>query len=72
MSSVKNSNLDKQIACETAMLMLESPARDRAFGTSEAWEYIETYLCGEHDLQACVYYLKGKDQDLAKLGSEFI
>ena len=71
MSSVGNSNLAKQIACKTAITNLESPARDKAFGTPEARDYNETYLCGEHDLQACVQYLKGKAQALASLGSEF-
>ena len=67
MSSVGNSNLANQIARKTAIFILESPARDKAFGTPEAWEYIETYLCGEHDLQACVCYLKGYAQALARL-----
>ena len=55
-----NISLTEQIARKTAIIMLESPAKDKAYGTLKAWDYMETYLCGEHDLQACIHYLLGK------------
>ena len=72
MSSMGNISLTEQIACETAIIMLESPAQDKVYGTPEAWDYMETYFCSEDDLQAWVHYLKCKAQALARLGSEFI
>ena len=35
-----------------AIILLESPAWDKVYGTPEAWDYMETYLCGEHDPKA--------------------
>ena len=64
--------LAEQVACETALIMLESPHRDKTFVNLEAWEYMETYLCGEGDYQACIHYLKGEAQALARLGLELI
>ena len=52
--------------------MLESPVRYKIFGDLEAWDYIETYLCGERDYQACIHYLKGEAQALDRLGLELI
>ena len=72
MSLISRSELAEQVARETALIMLESPRRDESFGNPEAWEYMETYLCGEKDYQACVYYLRGEAQALARLGSGLI
>ena len=72
MSSMSSSGLAEQVACEMALIMLGSPHRDKTFGNPEAWEYMETYLCGEKDYQACIHYLKGEAQALARLGSELI
>ena len=33
---------------------------------------METYLCGRRDYQACIHYLRGKAQALARLGLELI
>ena len=52
--------------------MLESPVRDETLGNPEAWDYMETYLCGEKDYQACIHYLRGKAQAQAILGLELI
>ena len=46
---MSSSGLAEQVACETALIMLESPHRDKTFGNPEAWEYMETYLCSERD-----------------------
>ena len=59
MSSKSSSRLAEQVACETALIMLESPHRDETFGNLEAWEYMETYLCGERDYQAFIHYSRG-------------
>ena len=72
MSSRSSSGLAEQVACETALIMMESPHKDKTFGNLEAWEYMETYLCGERDYQACIYYLRGEAQALARLGLELI
>ena len=64
---MSSSGLAEQVACETALIMLESPHRDETFGNLEAWEYMETYLCGERDYQACIHYLRGESQALARL-----
>ena len=40
----------KNVLRETALIMLESEERDKNFGNKEAWDYINTYLCGEDDL----------------------
>ena len=34
---MSSSGLAEQVACETALIMLESPHRDKTFGTPEAW-----------------------------------
>ena len=52
--------------------MLESPVRDKTYGTPELWDYMEMYLCGKHNFQACVHYLKGEAQALEKLGLQLI
>ena len=49
MSLMSSSVLAEQVACKTALIMLESPVRDKTFENLEAWEYMETYLCGERD-----------------------
>ena len=72
MSSVGNLTLTKQIAHEMAILLLESPAQDKIYGTPKSLDYMEIYLCGKHNLQACFHYLKGKAQALARLGPEFV
>ena len=72
MSSISSSVLAEQVACETALIMLESPVRDETFGNLEAWEHTETYLCGESDYKACIFYLEGEAQALARLGLELI
>ena len=72
MSLLSHSKLAEQVARETALIMLESPHRDESFGNLDAWEYMETYLCGEKDYQACVHYLRGEAQALAILGLELI
>ena len=64
--------LAEQLARETAIIILESPARDENYGTPEAWTYMETYLCGERNNQACIFYLKGWAQALARLGTDLI
>ena len=69
---MSSSGLAEQVACETALIMLESPHRDETFGNPEAWEYMETYLCGERDYQACIHYLRGEAQALARLSLELI
>ena len=33
---------------------------------------METYLYGKRDYQACIHYLRGEAQALARLGLEFI
>ena len=72
MSSMSSSKLAEKVACETALIMLESPVRDKTFGNLEAWKYMETYLCCERDYQACIHYLRGEAQALARLGLELI
>ena len=72
MSSMSSSMLVERGARETALIMLESPVRDETFGNLEAWEYMETYLCGERDYQACIHYLKGEAQALDRLGLELV
>ena len=72
MSLISHSELAEQVARETALIMLESPHKDESFGNLDAWEYMETYLCGEKDYQACVHYLRGEAQALARLGLELI
>ena len=72
MSSMISSVLAEQVACKTALIMLESPVRDKLFGNMEAWDYMETYLWGERDHQACIHYLKGEAHTLARLGLELI
>ena len=72
MSLVSSSVLAEQVASETALIMLESPERDETFGNLEAWEYMETYLCGKRDYQACIHYLRGEAQALVRLGLELI
>ena len=72
MSLLSHSKLAEQVARETALIMLESPHRDESFGNLDAWEYMETYLCGKKDYQACVHYLRGEAQALARLGSELV
>ena len=62
MSSLGNLTLSEQFACETAINMLESPVRDKAYGTTEAWTYKEILMCGERIYQASIHYLKGKSQ----------
>ena len=52
---MSSSRLAEQVARETALSMLESPHRDKTFGNPEAWEYMETYLCGERDYQVLEY-----------------
>ena len=69
---MSSSVLAEQVACETALIMLESLVRDETFGNLEAWEYIETHLCGKRDYQACIRYLRGKAQALARPGLELI
>ena len=58
MSFVSSSVLAEQAACKTALVMLESPERDKTYGNLEAWEYMETYLCVKRDYQACIHYLR--------------
>ena len=72
MSLMSSSVLAEQVACKIALIMLESPVRDETFGNLEAWEYMETYLCGERDYQACIHYLRGEAQVLSRLGLELI
>ena len=72
MSLMSSSVLAEQVACETAIVMLESPGRSKTFENLEAWDYMELYLCGERDYQACIHYLKGEAQALARLGLELI
>ena len=72
MSSMSSSMLAEQVACKMALIMLESPVRDKTFGNLEAWEYMETCLCGERDYQACINYLRGEVQALDRLGLELI
>ena len=72
MSLVSSSVLAEQVACETALIMLESLERDETFGNLEAWEYMEMYLCGERDYQACIHCIRGEAQALARLGLELI
>ena len=72
MSLINSFGLAEQVACETALIMLESPYKDNTFGSLEAWEYMETYQCSERDYQACIHYLKGEAQALARLGLELI
>ena len=55
MSLVSSSVLAEQVACETALAMLEGPERDKTFGNLEAWKYMETYLCGKKNYQACIH-----------------
>ena len=55
-----------------AITMLESPVRNKTYGSPKAWDYMEKYLCGNHDFKACIYYLKGEAQALARLGTELI
>ena len=69
---MSSTGLAEQVACETALIMLESPHRDETFGNLEAWEYMETYLCGKRDYQACIHYLRVDSQALARLGLELI
>ena len=69
---MSSSILAEQLACETALIMLESPERDEIFGNLEAWGYMDAYLCGERDYQVCIHYLKGETQALARLGLELI
>ena len=52
--------------------MLESPVRDKASDTPEAWDFIEASLCGDYDLQACVHYLKEEAQALARLSKNLL
>ena len=49
MSLMSSSGLAEQVACEMALIMLESPHWDKTFGNLEAWKYMETYLCRERD-----------------------
>ena len=72
MSSVGSLLLTKQVGHETAIIKSEISVKDKTYGTSEAWDYMETYLCGKQNLQAFFQYLKGKAQALARLGSKFI
>ena len=72
MSSMSSSVLAEQVACETALIMLESPVRDKTLGSLQAWEYKETYLCGERDFQACIHYLTELAQALARLCLELL
>ena len=72
MSLMSSSVLAEQVARETALIMLGSPERDETFGNLEAWEYMETYLFSERDYQACIHYLKGEAQALARLGLKLI
>ena len=69
---MSSSGLAEQVAYKTALIVLESPCRDKTFGNLEAWEYMETYLCGERDYQACIHYLRGEAQALARLSLELI
>ena len=70
MSLVSSSIVAEQVAHETALIILESPERDEIYGNLEAWEHMETYLCGKRDYQACIHYLRGEAQALARLGLE--
>ena len=72
MSLMSSSGLAEQVAWEMALIMLESPYRDKTFGNLEAWEYLETSLCSERDYQACIHYIKKEVQALARLGLELI
>ena len=72
MSSVGKLTLNEQVACETTIIVLESPIRDKTYVTPEAWDNMETYLCGKNEFQVCIYYLKGEAQALAKLWTELI
>ena len=55
MSLMISSVLADQVACKMALIMLKSPVRDKTYGNPEAWDYMETYLCGERDYKACIY-----------------
>ena len=72
MSSMSSFGFAEQVAREMALIMLESPERDETFGNLEAWEYMEIYLCGKRDYQACIHCLRGEAQALARLSSELI
>ena len=72
MSSVCSSVLSEQVACETALIMLESSERDETFGNLEAWEFMATNLCGKRDYQSLHLLLRGEAQALARLGLKLI
>ena len=44
MSSVGTLSLTEQVAHETAIIKLDSPLRDKEYGTPEEMKYIETHL----------------------------
>ena len=72
MSFLVNVALAEQVTCETAIIMLDSLARDKTYGSQEAVMYMETYMCRERDFQACILYLKRKIQVLVGHGTELI
>ena len=52
---MSSSFLAEKVACETALIMLESPVRDKTFGNLEAWTtwrctYVKKGLSGLHTL----------------------
>ena len=57
--------LNDSILKETALIMLEAEEPNEDFGSTEAWEYISTYLCGENDRKSCCHFLRGETQALA-------
>lgn len=42
---------------------VREPVRDNTYCSPEACDYMEAYLCGEHEFHACIHYLKGEAQD---------
>ena len=60
MSSSSSFFLVEPLAKEIAIIMLESPARNKYNRTKKVWDYMETYLCCNKDYHAFVCYLKGE------------